>query len=130
MTWLIGQIALRTGLGSLLSSLITYAVIAALAVGGYWLWSSHLYNSGYSDGSAHERAAWVAQREEDQARRDAKNAADQRKLNEIEAENLELERLLAQTHADLEEALKADNADQKPAISKNIAKAINATGRP
>ncbi|TGV26324.1 hypothetical protein [Mesorhizobium sp. M4B.F.Ca.ET.143.01.1.1] len=112
-----------------LDSLVVYAVIALVAGGGFLLWSAHKYNAGYADGSSHERAAWVAQREEDQAKQLAKVAADQRKIDQIEADNLALQGQLAETQVALETAIHTEGADQKPAMSKNVAKALNGVGR-
>lgn len=129
MIWLIGQIALRTGLGSLLSSLVAYALIAALAAGGFWAWSAHKYHAGYSAGSAHERVAWEEQRKRDLAKQTAKVAEDQRKIDQIEADNLALQGQLAETRAALETAIHAEGADKKPAMSKGVARALNGVGR-
>jgi hypothetical protein len=129
MTALILWVWRATGLSSLLSAVIAYAVIAALAGGALWTYGYHKYRTGYAAGSSHERAAWVAQREEDQARQLAKAAADQRKIDQIEAENAALESHLANTQEALETAIHADGADQKPAMSKNVAKALNGVGR-
>lgn len=112
-----------------LDTLVVYAIIALLAGGGFWAWSVHKYNAGYSAGSAHERQAWVNQREEDQAKQLAKVAADQRKINQIEADYLALQGQIAETQNALDEALAADGADQKPAMPKSVAKALNGVGR-
>jgi hypothetical protein len=122
---MIGAIARFLGL----DALIVYAIIAALAGGGIWAWSQHRYNVGYNAGSVHERALWVAQREEDKAKQLAKVAADQRKIDQIEADNLALEGQLAATQEALEIAIHAEGADQKPALPKSIAKALNGVGR-
>ncbi|RWF66829.1 hypothetical protein [Mesorhizobium sp.] len=58
MSAVILWIAGRTGLGSFLSGLIAYAVVLALAGGGFLAWSAHKYNQGYAAGEAHERADW------------------------------------------------------------------------
>ena len=129
MTWLIGQIVTRTGLGSLAASIAVYAIIAALAGGALWTYGYHKYSAGYAAGSSQERAAWIAQREEDQAKQLAKVAADQRRIDQIEAENAALESQLANTQEALETAIHVDGADQKPAMSKGVARALNGVGR-
>jgi hypothetical protein len=115
-----------------LDSLVIYAIIAVLAGGGIWAWSAHRYNAGYDAGSIHERALWVTQREEDEAKQLAKVAADQRRIDQIEADYLVLQQQTAESlaaQAALEEALKASGADQKPAMPKSVAKALNGVGR-
>jgi len=129
MAALILWVGRATGLSSMLSAVISYAMIAALAVGGFWAWSAHRYNEGYTAGAAKERSAWVAQREEDEAKQLAKAAADQRAINQIEAEYLSIQGQLADTQSALEEAIHAAGADKKPAISKGVAKALNGVGR-
>lgn len=116
-------------LTSKIGRFIDIAALCVLAFLSVQLWGAHKYNAGYSAGSAHERQAWVDQREEDQAKQLAKVAADQRKINQIEADNLALQGQLAETQAALETAIHAEGADQKPAMSKNVAKALNGVGR-
>lgn len=112
-----------------LDTLLIYAVIALLiGVGCIW-WSAHQYNKGYDAGQSHERIAWEEQRKRDLAKQAAKVAADQAKIDQIEAENQALESQLTETQNALEEAIHADGADQKPAMSKNVAKALNGVGR-
>lgn len=129
MTAFILWIGRATGLSSLFSSLIAYAVIAALAAGGFWAWSTYQYDKGYSVGAAKERAAWVAQREEDQAKQLAKAAADQRQINQLEADYLAIQGQLTETQNALEDAIHTEGADKKPAMSKSVAKALNEVGR-
>ncbi|MBZ9922271.1 hypothetical protein LB579_31845, partial [Mesorhizobium sp. BR1-1-7] len=104
---MIGTIARFLGLDTLL----VYAIMALLAGGGIWAWSAHKYSQGYSAGSAHERQAWIDQREEDKAKQLAKAAADQRKINQIEADYLAAQGQLAEAQAALEEAIHAEGAD-------------------
>jgi hypothetical protein len=127
MTWLIGQIAMRTGLGSLLASVSAYALIALIAGGGIWAWSAHRYNVGYDAGQSHERQAWEEQRKRDRAKQAAKVASDQAKIDQIEAENAALEQTLDQRRAQaaLDAAVAKEAAENKPAIPKSIAKALN-----
>ena len=129
MAALILWIGRATGLSSLLSAVIAYAVIAALAAGGFWGYGAYKYHEGKTAGAAGERAAWVAQREEDQAKQLAKAAADQRQIDQLEAEYLAIQGQLTETQNALEEAIHAEGADQKPAMSKNVAKALNGVGR-
>lgn len=110
------------------NTIVTYAVIALIAAGSLWGWGLHKYESGKSAGASQERAAWVAQREEDQAKQLAKAAADQRKIDQIEADNQALEGQLAESQNALEEAIHAAGADQKPALPKSIAHALNGIG--
>jgi uncharacterized protein HemX len=129
MAALILWIGRATGLSSLLSAVIAYAVIAALAGGGIWAWSAHKYNTGYNAGASHERIAWEEQRKRDLAKQAQKIAQDQAKIDQIEAENAALESQLANTQEALETAIHADGADQKPAMSKGVARALNGVGR-
>lgn len=129
MVAVIGWIAARTGLGALLSSLIAYALIAALAGGGIWAWSAHKYSQGEAAGTARERQAWVDQREEDKAKQLAKAAADQRRIDQIEADYLAVQGQLAETQIALDEAIKTEGADRKPALPRSISKALNGVGR-
>ncbi|RTM07395.1 MAG: hypothetical protein EKK31_11570 [Hyphomicrobiales bacterium] len=122
---MIGAIARALGI----DSLIIYAVLALVIGGGFLWWSAHKYNEGYSAGSAKERTAWVAQREEDQAKQLAKAAADQRAINQLEADFLAIQGRLAETQSALEGSIHAEGADKKPAMSKGVAKALNGVGR-
>jgi len=125
MTFLVTWIASRTGLGSLLSSLIAYAAIAALAGGALWGYGAWQYHEGKSAGATAERTAWIAQREEDKAKQLAKAAADQRRIDQIEAEYLAVQGQLAETQTALEQAIHAEGADKKPAMSRGVARAVN-----
>lgn len=127
MAWLIGQVALRTGLGSLLASIAAYAIIAALAGGGIWAWSAHKFDQGYSAGELHERIAWEKVRDEALAKQAAQKASDQARIDQIEAEYQLLQEQLNQERAEnaLEEAIRKEAADQKPALPKSISRALN-----
>jgi biopolymer transport protein ExbB/TolQ len=127
MVAVIGWIAARTGLGALLSSLIAYAIVAALAGGGIWAWSAHRYNVGYAAGEIRERTAWQRQRAIDLAKQAADIADKQRKIDQIEADYHAAQQELEAAKADaaLEAAIRKEAADQKPAIPKSIAKALN-----
>jgi hypothetical protein len=131
MTWLIGQIALRTGLGSLLSSLVAYALIAALAYGSFWAWSVHKYNEGYADGAAHERAAFAKQREEDLAQQAADKRKTQAEIDRIAAEHqLEAQRRKdEQADADLKKAQDASATKQNICLPREVGRALNRVGR-
>jgi uncharacterized protein HemX len=129
MAALILWIGRATGLSSLLSAVIAYAVIAALAGGALWGYGHHKYSQGYDAGASHERIAWEEQRKRDLAKQAQKIAQDQAKIDQIEAENAALESQLANTQEALEAAIHADGADQKPAMSKGVAKALNSVGR-
>jgi uncharacterized protein HemX len=122
-------IARSTGLSSLLSAIIAYAVIAALAGGALWGYGAWKYHEGKTQGVSQERIAWEEQRKRDLAKQAAKIAEDQRKIDQIEAENQALESQLANTQEALETAIHAEGADQKPAMSKNVARALNGVGR-
>lgn len=128
MTWIIGQIALRTGLGSLVASLIVYVAIAVFAVGALLGYGHHKYSEGRAIGASTERAAWVSQREEDRAKQLAKAAADQRKIDAIEADNQALQGQIAETQNALEDAIRAQPSNP-PAIPRSVARAINGVGR-
>lgn len=127
MTAIITWIATRTGLGSLLASIAAYAVIAALAGGGIWAWSAHKYNSGYDAGQSHERIAWEETRKRELAKQAAQKAADQARIDQIEAEYLLLQQQLdaARAEAFLEEAIRKEAQADKPALPKGIAHALN-----
>lgn len=112
-----------------LSTIAVYAVIALIAGGSFLGYGALKYHSGKTAGATQERQAWIDQREEDKAKQLAKAAADQRKIDQIEAENLALEGRLAETQIALDEAIKAEGADQKPALPKSISKALNGVGR-
>ncbi|MBZ9807709.1 hypothetical protein [Mesorhizobium sp. ESP-6-2] len=122
---MIGTIARLLGLDTLL----VYAILALLAGGGIWAWSAHRYNTGYSAGELHERAAWEKERALLERLAEVERKAKQAKIDQIEAENLALEGQLAETQNALEEAIHADGADKKPAMSKNVARALNGVGR-
>lgn len=123
---MIGAIAKFLGL----DSLVVYAIIAVLAGGGIWAWSAHKYNAGWSAGELHERQAWEETRKRDLAKQAAKIASDQEKIDQIEAANLALQAQVAEAQNALEEAIKAEGADQKPALPKSLSKAVNREGRP
>lgn len=119
---MIGAVARFLGL----DSLIVYAIIAVLAGGGIWAWSAHRYNAGYNAGSAHERIAWEETRKRDLAKQAARIAADQARIDQIEADYQVLQQQAAESQAAqaaLEEALRG--ADQKPVMPKSISKALN-----
>ncbi len=110
-----------------LDSLLVYAVIALLAGGGFWAWSAHKYNAGYSAGEIHERQAWEKVQREALAKQAAQKAADQARIDQIEADYLALQERLNQERAEavLEEAIRKDGQDQRPALPKSISRALN-----
>jgi len=131
MTWLIGQIVTRTGLGSLAASIAVYAIIAALAGGGFWAWSTHRYNAGYDAGAIHERQAWQKQREKDLAQQAAERKAAQAEIDRLEAE-LQLdaqERKDAQADADLKKAQEASTTKKNICLPREVGRALNKVGR-
>lgn len=124
---------LDLAIGTKIGRIVTGALAVVLAVIGFRVWlAAHdaaRYNQGYSAGSAHERIAWEEQRKRDLAKQAARIAEEQRKIDQIEAENAALESQLVNTREALETAIHADGADQKPAMSKKIAKVLNGVGR-
>jgi hypothetical protein len=131
MTWLIGQIALRTGIGQLLSAAIAYAVIAALAGGALWGYGHHKYNEGYSAGASHERIAWEKQRDKDLAQQAADKKATQAEIDRLTAE-LQLDaqkRKDEQADADLKKAQDASPSKKTICLPRNVGRALNRIGR-
>ena len=109
--------------------MVSIAVLCVALLLGARLWLAAHDASVYAAGASHERQAWIDQREEDKAKQLAKAAADQRKIDQIEADYLALQGQLAETQNALEEAIKSEGADQKPAVPKSIAHALNGVGR-
>jgi len=131
MTWLIGQVALRTGLGSLLSSIAVYAIIALAAGGALWGWNIHKYNQGYTAGTAHERTAWEAQRDKDLAKQAADKRATQAEIDRLEAE-LQLDaqtRKDEQADVDLKAAQEASPTRSAVCLPREVGRALNREGR-
>jgi len=131
MVALIGWIARATGLSSLLSAVIAYAVIAALAGGGFWAWSVHRYNVGYDAGQSHERIAWEEQRKRDLAQQAADKKAMQAEIDRLAAE-LRLDaqkRKDDQADADLKKAQDASTTKQNVCLPRNVGRALNKVGR-
>lgn len=131
MSWLIGQIALRTGLGQLLASLIAYAVIAALVGGSLWGYGHHKYNAGYNAGASHERVAWQKQRDKDLAQQEADKRAAQAEIDRLTAE-LQLDaqrRKDEQADADLKKAQDASPTKKNVCLPRNVGRALNQVGR-
>jgi len=124
---LILWIARATGLSSLFSAVLAYALIAALAGGALWTYGYHKYSTGYAAGSSHERAAWEKEKAETLAAQAAQKAADQARINQIEADYRALQERQSQKQAEaaLEAAIRKEQAEQKPAIPRSIARAIN-----
>ena len=120
---------LAWALGTSLGRMVSIAVLCVALLLGARLWLSAHDASVYAAGSAHERQAWIDQREEDKAKQLAKAAADQRQIDQIEADYRALQGQLAETQTALDEAIKAEGADQKPALPKSISKALNQVGR-
>jgi len=116
-----------TGLNSIVSAILGYVIVAALAGGGIWAWSAHKYDQGYSAGQSQERIAWEETRKRDLAKQAARVASDQARINQIAADNLALQQKLDAEKADaaLEAAIRKEAADQKPALPKSIAHALN-----
>jgi hypothetical protein len=131
MGWLILWLGKATGLNALLSSLIAYAIIAALAGGGFWAWSEHKYNQGYTAGELHERTAWQKQRDIDIAAREAERKATQAELDRLDAE-LQLDaqrRKDEQADADLAKAQAASPSKKQICLPRNVGRALNKVGR-
>ena len=131
MSWLIGQIISRTGLGSLAASVAVYAVIALIAGGGFWAWSAHKYNVGYNAGTSHERIAWQKQRDKDLAQQEADKRATQAEIDRLTAE-LQLEaqqRKDEQADADLKKAQDASPTAKNICLPRNVGRALNRVGR-
>lgn len=120
---MIGTIARFLGLDTLL----VYAILALLAGGGIWAWSAHKYTQGYSAGELHERAAWEDVQRKALAAAAAQKAADQARIDQIEADYLALQERLNQKIAEdfLEEAIRKDGQDNKPVFPKSIVRALN-----
>jgi hypothetical protein len=116
-----------TGLSSLLSAILAYTIIAALAGGSLWGYGAYKHHQGYSAGSAHERAAWEKEKAATLAAQAAQKAADQARINQIEADYRALQERESQKQAEaaLEAAIRKERAEQKPAIPRSIARAIN-----
>ncbi len=131
MMWLIGQIALRTGLGSLLASLAAYALLAALAGGGIWAWSAHKYSAGYSAGELHEKQAWEEQRRKMIALAEADRARKQAEIDRIEADYLALQERLNQERAEAALAEASRNSKSKDVIGlpREVGRELNKIGR-
>jgi hypothetical protein len=127
MVALIAWVGRATGLSSLLSAVLAYVLIAALAGGGFWGYGAYKHHQGYVAGSAHERAAWEKEKAETLAAQAAQKAADQARINQIESDYRALQERESQKQAEaaLEAAIRKENAEQKPAIPQSIAKALN-----
>ncbi|KRB22664.1 hypothetical protein [Mesorhizobium sp. Root172] len=113
------------------NTLITYAVIVALAGGGIWAWSAHRYNEGYSAGETHERTAWQKQRDIDIAAREAERKATQAEIDRLTAE-LQLDaqkRKDEQADADLNKALAATPGGKTICLPRKVARALDKAGR-
>lgn len=131
MASLILWIGRAAGLSSLLSGLIAYAVIAALAVGGFWGYGAYKYHEGKTAGAAGERAAWVAQRDKDLAQQEADKRATQAEIDRLEAE-LQLDaqkRKDEQADADLKKAQEASPTAKNICLPRNVGRALNRIGR-
>lgn len=122
---MIGALLRWCGIPQILIYILLVVAVAGLIFG----YGALEYSKGKSAGTATERAAWVAQREEDKAKQLAKAASDQRRIDQIEADNLALQSQLAETQNALEEAIHAEGSDQKPALPKALSKALNGVGR-
>jgi len=112
-----------------MNTILAYLAAAAICVALFFGYGAREFYKGRAEGASVERAAWVAQREEDQAKQLAKAASDQRQIDQIEADYLAIQGQLAETQTALEEAIKSEGADQKPALPKSLARAINGAGR-
>lgn len=131
MAALIIWIGRATGLSSLLSAVIAYAVIAALAGGALWGYGHHKYSAGYNVGASHERAAWQKQRDKDLAQQEADKRATQAEIDQLEAE-LQLDaqkRKDEQADADLKKAQNASSTKKNVCLPRNVGRALNRVGR-
>jgi hypothetical protein len=120
-----------TGLSSLLSAVLAYSLIAALAGGTLWGYGHHKYSQGYDSGASHERAAWEVQREKDLAKQAADRKAAQAEIDRLEAE-LQLdaqERKDAQADADLKKAQAASATKKNICLPREVGRALNKVGR-
>ncbi len=118
-------------LGSPLGRIVSGVALCVAIVLGARLWlaahDASIYSTGKSAGAAIERQAWEKVRREELAKQAAQKAADQARIDQIEADYLALQERLNQERAEaaLEEAIRKEQADQKPAIPKSIARALN-----
>lgn len=131
MMGVITFVAGRLGVSSLLATVATYAVIAALVGGGFWAWSAYKYNAGYTAGELHERTAWQKQRDIDIAAREAERKATQAELDRLAAE-LQLDaqrRKDEQADADLAKAQAASPSKKQICLPRNVGRALNKVGR-
>lgn len=99
-------------------------VVAVLLL---WGWGTSRYHAGYTAGASQERIAWEAQRAIDLAKQAAQKAADQARIDQIEAEYQTLQEQLNQERAEaaLEEVIRKEAAESKPALPKSLGQAIN-----
>lgn len=131
MVAIIAWIGRATGLSSLLSAVIAYAVIAALAGGALWGYGSHKYSQGYDAGASHERTAWQKQRDKDLAQQEADKRATQAEIDRLAAE-LKLDaqkRKDEQADADLKKAQDASSTKKNICLPRNVGRALNKVGR-
>lgn len=105
----------------------------ALLVAGLllWGWGESRYHAGKSAGASQERIAWEAQRAIDLAKQAVQKAADQARIDQIEAEYQTLQEQLNQERAEaaLEEATRKDNKSDEIAIPRSLSRALNEVGR-
>lgn len=120
---MIGTIARFLGF----DTLIVYALIAALAGGGFYGYGAYKYHAGKSAGVQQERIMWEEQRRKMIAQAEAERIAKQAQIDRIEADYLALQEKLNQERAEaaLEEAIRKENADAKPSLPRSIGQAIN-----
>ncbi|TIT40200.1 MAG: hypothetical protein E5W76_17220 [Mesorhizobium sp.] len=138
MSAIILWIAGRTGLGSLLSGLIAWTLVFALAGVAVWGWSVHKYNDGYAAGEAHERADWqdrmrlaaIAQAAEAKTRQADIDAAAQEYIDQQDVDALKI--------SALEDELAKEKANATPpnkgqpacvATPRGVSTRLNSIGR-
>jgi hypothetical protein len=110
-----------------LSTIAVYALLALIAGGAFLGYGQLKYQLGKTDGISQERIAWEETRKRELAKQAAQKAADQARIDQIEADYLALQEQLNQKIADdfLEEAIRKDAQDSKPVFPKSVAGALN-----
>lgn len=137
MSAVILWIAGRTGLGSLLSGLIAYAVLLALAGGAVWAWSAHKYNEGYAAGEVHERADWqdrmrlarIAQEAEAKTRQADIDAAAQQYIDQQDVDALKISALEDELAKEKANAKASGGGSACVATPRGVSTRLNSIGR-
>lgn len=127
MIALIAWIGRATGLSSLLSTLIAYALIAALAGGSLWAYGAYKHHQGYAAGSAQERLAWEEARRREIAKREEQRRQAQAKIDQLEQDYLDQKARADSAMAELEAEI--SKASPNPVFPKSLAESLNRIGR-